>query len=171
MKSGERDFKQMINDLHHAEAKGAKLFQGTMQRIVKTEALNLFEESWDTQGFNDAGVSKWKKRKEPSQKFKKNGKERKGFKKWKAKDKGRAILVSHRSDTKGGHLKDSLRGEISGLRVFIYTDKKYAQIHNEGGRAGRNKNARIPQRKFMGSSRTLDERIGGKADKLIDNLL
>ena len=157
------DFKRQVKSIE-------TFMKKDLHRIVKREALNHFEGSWDKQGFTDTTLKKWAPRTEPAKKFKKSGGKLKSYQRWKAKDKGRAILVSHRTDTKGGHLKDSLRGEIRGSKVIIATDKVYARVHNEGGRAGRGKGFTMKKRQFIGDSEKLNQRIINKIDKQIDKI-
>ena len=136
------------------------LAKGELQQIIKVEGLNHYEASWDNQGFTDSALEKWQPRKEP-QRLGKRGKVLKSYKKWKARDKGRAILVSHRSQTKGGHLKDSLRADIVGVAVEFYSDKPYAEAHNEG-------NKHLDKRQFMGESQELFDDINGKVKRTLD---
>lgn len=114
---------------------------------------------------------------------------------WKARkveDKGekRAILVS------SGQLKKSIRVvRISGNRITIGTDVKYAKIHNEGGvinnnvsvrqhnrrtKSGklakvkghkRKMNIKMEKRQFLGPSAILERRIERVLDKEIKDAL
>lgn len=147
-----------------------KLFSGDLQRIIAIEGKNHFEQSWDNQGFTDSSLAKWDRRKSPQKKFRKDGKALKSYKKWSSKDKGRAILVSHRSDTKGGHLKDSIRSEIRGTKVIFSTDKPYARVHNEGGKSGRGSGFTMPPRRFMGNSQQLNDKIIDKITREFDKI-
>lgn len=128
--------------------------------VVATEGLRHFEQSWDNQGFTDSNISKWSKRKPPKS----------GLKKWDSRNKGRAILVSHQSQTKGTHLKDSLRAEQNATEVIFSTDKAYAQVHNEGGKAGRGNGFIMEKREFMGESQVLNNKIAEKMDREIERI-
>jgi len=139
-----------------------KLLNGDLQRIVKREGLNHFEESFTNQGFTDKKLVKWYPRKPPDKQFRKDGKALKSYKKWSSKNKGRAILVGHRSDVKGGHLKDSITARIQGTAVIFSTDKPYAQVHNEGGKAGRGAGFTMKKRQFLGKSDVLIGNIKAK---------
>lgn len=145
-----------------------KLLNGDLQRIVKREGLNHFEESFTNQGFTDSSLKKWDKRQIPAKKFKKAGGELKSYAKWQAKNKGRAILVGHRSDTKGGHLKDSLTARIEGNKIIFSSDKAYAQIHNEGGKSGRGSGFTMKKRQFLGNSKKLNDNIIDKITREMD---
>lgn len=133
-------------------------------RIVGVEGRNHFERSWDNEGFTDTSLVKWPKRKEPV----KLGK--KGKKRWQDKNAGRKLLVSHLADTRGAHLKDSIQVEVKEDRVIFSTDKPYAEVHNEGGRAGRGKGFNMPKRQFIGPSKMLDGNIKKKIDREIEKL-
>ncbi len=153
------------------QAKAVKLlFKGDLERIVAREGQNHFEESWDKQGFTDSSLKKWDTRKEPKKKFRKDGKKLKSYKKWQAKNKGRAILVSHRSDTKGGHLKDSIYSLIKGTKIIFKSDKPYAAVHNYGGKAGRGSGFDMPQRQFIGESKKLNKNILDKITRTIEKI-
>ena len=137
-----------------------KLFE-ILPTIVAVEGQLFFESSWDNQGFTDRSLTKWKKRKAPKQ-FTKAHNETAAYKTFRRKDAGRAILVSHGSDTKGTHLKDSIRSDANSARVIFSTDKPYAQVHNEGGHAGRGKGFIMVKRQYMGPSQKLDQNIEAK---------
>ena len=79
--------------------------------VVGVEAVNHFKESFINEGFTDRATKKWQ-----SRKSKRSGGTNK-----------QSVL------SKSGELKDSLTYRVQGNRVIISTDKKYAQIHNEGG--------------------------------------
>lgn len=154
-----------------------KLLNGDLQRIVKREGLNHFEESFTNQGFTDSSLKKWEPRNPPKSPFKKSTKagakstrliKTKGYAKWQSKNKGRAILVGHRSDTKGGHLKDSLTARIEGNRIIFSSDKDYAQVHNEGGKAGRGSGFTMKKRQFLGNSKKLNDNIIDKITREMD---
>jgi len=153
------NFSSFLSRLQQQKNAITKLIKQDVPRIIKVEGLNHFEESWDNQGFTDSTLKKWDARREPAKKFRKDGKALKSYKKWAAKNKGRAILVSHRTDTRGGHLKDSIKAEIKGNSVIFSTDKPYAKVHNEGGKAGRGKGFIMPKRQFLGASKTLNDKI------------
>jgi phage gpG-like protein len=145
-----------------------------LPRIVAVEGKNHFEESWQNQGFTDKNLVKWQKRQFNQKKLRKDRQRTAAYRRFQDKDRGRAILVSHQTDTKGTHLKDSIRVESDKKKVEFSTDKAYAEVHNEGGRSGRGKGFIMPQRQFMGPSEVLDKKIEAKLnsqmDKFFDNL-
>jgi len=164
------DFKHIGRDIANQARLVQKLATGDLQRIIGVEGKNHFEASWDNQGFTDQGLKKWDSRTEPVKKFKKKGGQLKSYTRWKAKNARRAILVSHRTDTKGGHLKDTIGYRVVGTKVIFYTDKPYAQVHNEGGKAGRGMGFIMKQRQFMGRSHKLDMNIKAKLDREMDKI-
>lgn len=146
-----------------------KFLQDDALRIVETEALNHFNSSFTYQGFTDKSLVKWPKRKVP----KRNGKPitGKALERWREKDEGRAILVGQSTDTKGPHLKDSITSEITPGRVGIVVDKPYAQVHNDGLKAGRPPGFTMPKRQFVGPSEKLEQKIQAKFEKEITKLI
>ncbi len=166
-----RDFKHIGKDLKHNAKVVRSIIKGDLQRIIGVEGLRHFDKSSEKEGWVDKNFNKWKPRKEPEKKFKKKGGQRKDYKHWKAKNKGRRILMSHRTDTKGGHMRHSISYRIVGTKVIFYTDKAYAQVHNEGGKAGRGIGFVMKKRQFMGASHTLDMNIKKKLDKRLDKIL
>lgn len=164
-----RDFKYFDDDMKRQARSIANSIKKDLPRIVGVEGNNFFEDSWRRQGWKDRSVEPWKPRKAPP-KLTKTGKISKAYLNWKRKN-NRPILYSHAGDRKGTHLKDSIR-VIKGIgRVTFATDKPYAKVHNEGGRAGRGKGFRMPKRQFMGRSRALDRRIGIQVNKLLSSKL
>lgn len=136
--------------------------------VIATEGQRHFEESFDKQGFTDKGLKKWRRRRFGGKRTRRDGGQTKAYSEFLRKDKGRAILVSHQGDKKGTHLKDSIRVSKTQKQVTFSTDKEYAQVHNEGGRAGRGEGFDMPQRQFMGPSEELNKRIDEKIIKEMD---
>lgn len=139
-------------------------------RIVETEALNHFQNSFVYQGFTDKSLVKWPKRKVPR---KKNGNPISGktLESWRAKNEGRALLVSHSSQTKGTHMANSIVAEREPGKVTIVVDKPYGQVHNDGLQAGRPPGFTMPQRRFVAPSEKLEQKIQAKFEKEIDKLI
>lgn len=79
--------------------------------IIGTEAVNHFKESFVNEGFTDTGLQKWSSRK--------------------TKRSGGTNSQPVLSNT--GELADSIEFRVEGKNIIITTDKKHAQIHNEGG--------------------------------------
>lgn len=146
-----------------------KFVENGALRIVETEALIHFQNSFVYQGFTDKSLVKWPKRKIP----KRNGKPITGktLEKWKAKNEGRALLISHAGDTKGTHMANSIVGEREPGKVTVIADKEYARVHNDGLLSGRPPGFIMPQRQFIGPSKQLEQKIQEKLEKEIDKLI
>ncbi|HUM50472.1 MAG TPA: phage virion morphogenesis protein [Chitinophagales bacterium] len=78
--------------------------------IIGVESVNHFKQSFEDEGFTDSSLEKWKSR--ASKRLTRN--EQKTM-----------------SDT--GELADSIDYKVNGMELTVYSDKPYAQIHNEGG--------------------------------------
>jgi phage gpG-like protein len=122
---------------------------------VAEELQEFTEENFRKEEFQNKGSGKWKARnKDPE-----SGKER---------TRRRALLVQ------SGEMKNSIDTEVRGMDVSIGISDpdiaQYAQVHNEGLRAGRGKGFTMPKRQFMGPSEELDERVEKIADALFDEI-
>lgn len=107
-----------------------------MVDVMGVMAINHYKKSFINGGFTDEGFVAWQKRKRT-----------KG-------NQGRAILV------KTGRLKRSLVARKSGrYAVRITSNVNYANVHNEGLRAGRGKGFTMPKRQFVGYSGMLSAKI------------
>lgn len=96
-----------------AKIKAAENYlQKNVGDVVGTEAVKHFKQSFQNEGFTDTSLQKWATRKTKSRLSKK-------------------ILTGQGS---GDHLGDSIDYKVQGKTVIVYTDKVYAQIHNEGGK-------------------------------------
>jgi len=135
--------------------KGLPLFNGHLEKLkaVFTElphkagqiAVNHSHKNFENQSFSNGGnSSKWDARKKT--------------------DKGRGLL------TKSGDLRASVDYEAGVMQVSISSDKPYAQVHNEGGRAGRGEGFIMPKRQFMGPSEDIDDDIGEWLDRQFDSI-
>lgn len=120
--------------------------------VVGNEVVNWSKESFKRQGFTDASLAPWRKRK---------GNNKKG--------KGRALLVQ------SGRLRRSIRViRSTGNSVVVGSDVPYARVHNEGftgiqtvkGHSRKNSQVKsftrqmnMPKRQFLGNSSLMVERI------------
>lgn len=140
-------------------------------RIIEQEAMNHFEDSFRFQGFTDKNFERWPERKPP----KRNGKRIKGkaLERWREKDRGRAILMGDVKRTKGVHMANSIVSDVNEAekRTSIILDKPYAQVHNGGLKAGRPPGFMMPQRRFIGPSVKLEEKIHAKIEKEITKIM
>jgi phage gpG-like protein len=116
---------------------------------VGNEAVSHYKKSFRNEGFTDRNLKKWKELKR-----------RMNPRDPKANSARKFIL------TKSGELGDTIKwARGSGRKVVIKSDKVYAQVHNEGGRAGRGKGFQMPKRQFIGKSAELTKKINAKVAK------
>jgi phage gpG-like protein len=98
-------------------------------RIAAALAVRHFRDNFNKQGFDDNGIQRWAPFKSPNYR------------------PGQSKLV------KTSQLRDSIKSQILGRgQIVIYTDRPYAAYHNNG-------TTKIPQRKFIGPSRSLNKLI------------
>ena len=119
-----------------------------LPKKLGNEAVNHFKDSWKLQGWNDNITTPWKRRKGMIR----------GFSVSTKSDAGRAILV------KTGRLKRSFDYYPTHKRIMVINDTPYSVYHNYG-------TSRLPKRKFMGRSRTLDEKSGVLIMRMIKRAL
>lgn len=133
--------------------------------VIGNMGQNFFRRSFDRQGFTDNTFKAWKEVKRripdtPEYKYPKKG----------AADRhSRAILIGKR--TSGGiHLRDSVNRSLKKATfdsILFSVPQVYAAAHNYGLRV---KNFTMPQRKFMGHSRTLLNMVEEKINKSMSRL-
>ena len=123
--------------------------------IVGTEAVNHFKENFQVEGFVDDAKEPWKEVK------------RRMNPRTRGARATRKILTG---DT--GELGEATTYRKEPGQVIITNDKPYAAAHNNGTTtAGRNHSVTIPQRKFIGHSAALDEKITKEIENGIENIL
>lgn len=167
------DFSDILNKIN-----GIDKVLNEAKHIIGVEAVNYFTESFDKQAFDG---KKWKdvKRRDSSSVwygFEYGAKtatpsrhpKRKGTKKpyqprksnpttnYSPNATKRPILSSKRSE-----LENSIKYKIIGNTVKVYSDKKYAKVHNEGGTINvfGNKTVKVHKRQFIGKSKKLEQII------------
>lgn len=139
--------KSPLSNIMKADLKAWRVEKSKLPRLIAEEAVNEFRLNFRRQGFKDATVKKWKKRKSK-------------------KDTGRGILVGKGS---GKKLSRSIRQlQVSKRQIIIGSTVHYAGVHNYGLRAGRGRGFKMPQRKFVGNSKSLDKKIRKLIIKRID---
>lgn len=107
-----KDFESLPDDLQ-ALARETDTLRRMMPRIIGVEGVKFVRGNFDAEGFREASLQVWAKRKHES-----------------SRSSGKQVL----SDRK--HLKDGVRYEASGLDVIIGIDGAklpYGKLHNEGG--------------------------------------
>lgn len=150
-----KDWRDFINDVRVVESQLRALIP-KVAGVVRVEGLKFIADNFSKQGFQkgNGSVSAWQKRKTPNKKKKQ------------MQDQGRAIL------THKGHLRrrwDSDTHTANNLVVF-QNNMPYAEVHNEGGKAGRGSGFQMPQRKMIGESPVLDQAIEKKVTNIMDKL-
>lgn len=130
--------------------------------------LNHFKASWANQGFTDRALEKWKGRKITNLYLKRSVKTKKNKSTFKLSTQARrannSILI------KSGNLRRSWKGEAQGLTLRFYSNLAYAQVHNDGGNAGKGGRSKIPQRKAVGQSEIWEREVEENFYKMMDNL-
>lgn len=133
-----------MTDFNLIIAKIEEYLQDQLPTIIGNEAVNFFKECFQNEGFTDKSLVKWK---DVKRRLEARNKERASA--------NRPILTGET-----GELADSLNFKIVGNSIIFYSDKDYAQAHNEGTtNAGRNRNVTITKRQFVGPSQTFDDLI------------
>ena len=121
---------------------------------VGNEAVSHYKKSFRDEGFTNQNLKKWKE-----------VKRRMNPRNPKAASATLPIL------TKSGELGDSIKwARGSGRKVVIRSDKVYAKVHNEGGRAGRGKGFQMPKRQYIVKSAELTKKINDKVGKQINTI-
>ena len=159
-----RDMKRFLKEAQ-------QLISYRLPGIIKVEGLDFIHDNFDAQGFNTGtSVQRWQSRKPPKNMWRKRGKTvNKGtsqqLRSTKAgskfqRDANRALLV------KRGHLRRSWDSDTKATdaQVAFRNTLPYAEPHNEGLK---------PQleRKQIGDSANLDNRIMAKIDREMQRLL
>ncbi len=140
-----------MKDLQRKLKKVQQYLQNDVKKDMGVQAVNHYRRSFINEGFTDKRLSKWQ-----PVKRNKNGK---------GAARTRKIL------TESKRLSDSGRYRITARGVQIIYGTKYAEIHNKGGRAGRNGSAIIPKRQFIGRSEQLNRKISKTMAKRINRIM
>lgn len=134
--------------------------------ITGKQAVDLFKENFQKESFNGKPWQEVARRKNP-----KTGVVSRGINKGKSRESNaaasRKILTGETGD-----LGESIQYKYLGnAQVSIFSDKTYAQAHNEGTTtAGRGNKTTIPRRQFMGQSPELDIIVKNEIEKKLKNL-
>lgn len=140
--------------------KALEVVKTELPTILANECVTFFKASFRKQGFDDGNLQKWKPRK---------GQISSGIAKVSKKsDSSRAILV------KSGDLRASINIEVANWKRIVISSKlPYSAIHNNGGKGlAWGKNAfQMPQRKFMGRSRGLHNKLREKIELKINKAM
>lgn len=127
--------------------------------IMGNEALNHFKKSFVNQGFTDEGLEKWKPRK---------GEITGGIAKLRSRERGaRGILIGKGTGTLRRSLTKTPFGRYGMQGIIIGVNLPYANVHNEGLRAGRGQGFIMPKRQFVGYSGKLNRLLIDKFNNKI----
>ena len=122
--------------------------------IIGKKAVDHFKDSFQNEGFTDKTLNPWKEVK------------RRQNPKITGAKASRKILTG---DT--GDLGESIKYRTEPGAAVIYSDKPYAEAHNEGTtNAGRRHNVVIPKRQFIGESEELDAEIEREIERKLGNI-
>lgn len=185
--------KDFTGDIRRMNERMKRYMQQDAPRIIGTEAVNHFKQSFYDEGFTDRSLKKWKPAKrtqEDSQWYgfqygartplPSNHARRKGAKRAYKARKANPITnyspaATSRRTLSGqtGNLMDSITYRKAGNQVIVFSNLEYARVHNEGEAAkvfGK-KSFKMPKRQFMGDSQKLKEKITRELDKDIKRIL
>lgn len=102
------EFVKGMDELSRRLQNATEYFMSDVPDVIGTEATVLFKKNFEDEGFNG---NKWAARKS----LRPGG------------TNGQKVL------SKSGELSESIDYKLQGNTVIIYSDKPYAQVHNEGG--------------------------------------
>jgi len=117
--------------------------------VAKVEGLKFIDDNFQHEGFEEKAGQ---------------------YKAWKKKKKGtKKTLIGNK---RGGSLRRSWQRETkaSDNRVEFTSALPYAEVHNEGGPAGRPPGFTMPERRMIGPSEALDKRIQDKFDRMAEDV-
>lgn len=163
-----------------------------MMVVIGKNAVDMFQENFNREGFLNGGVKKWRdvKRRDPGSPwygFEYTGERRTYYKLTRNKKTGktskaktqkplnfspnatcRKILTSKRME-----LRNSLNYIAGSGKVAIVSPKRYAKVQNEGGiiRVFGKHPVKLPARQFMGASKELTEKIKKEIEQRVKNAL
>ena len=147
----EIDLSQFANLIKKHSSELRKLIDHDLPIIVGREAVTHFKLNFQNEGW---GRTKW-----PEVKRRQNS--------WtRGAARTRKILTG-----KTGDLGRSIQYTPESGKVTIHSDLIYAAVHNFGLRAGRGKGFQMPQRKFVGESEQLNEKIKTIIETKLNNIL
>jgi phage gpG-like protein len=129
-----------------------KFLSSKLPVIIKREGLDFIAGNFDAEGFRpkEGSVQKWKERKPTDN------------------DRaGRSLLVDK------GHLRRSweLDTSHSASQVIFQNVRPYAEVHNEGGHAGRGRGFTMPQRQMIGPSELMASMIENKVTREMKKII
>jgi phage gpG-like protein len=157
-----------LQDLEKRIRRAAAQLPDQTLKIIEVEGMGFINTNFRDQGFNDGSLRKWKPRKTTDKRgrditrYRTNRVGKAGnLNRYGSKNQGRGLLIGH--GTGGNKLRSSFSATRTKVKVRFRTNKDYAEVHNEGL-------GDMPQRQFIGKSRTLENNIKKKLTKELDKL-
>jgi phage gpG-like protein len=140
-------FQRKIADIAKQIPEAVKRLPG----IAKVEGLQFIADNFAKEGFEKTPGSyqPWPKKK--------------------TKDSRKKTLIGEK---RGGSLKRSWRqdSQAKEMQVEFTSQLPYAGVHNEGLTAGRPPGFTMPERKMIGQSEAMNQRIEKKFDKVVEDI-
>lgn len=117
--------------------------------VIKVEGLQFIKDNFQHEGFEN----------KPGQ-----------YEKWKNKKTKGARKKTLVGEKRGGKLKRTWKGSAQGTQAEFSNALPYAEVHNEGLKAGKPPGFTMPQRQMIGDSDALNNRVENKLDKMINGV-
>lgn len=145
---------QLPDDVRKQVEQATRYLRGPVYTNIGVEAVRHFKQSFHDEGFSDKSEKDmtWDEVKR-TKKEKKNAYD------------DRKILTGET-----GELGSSISYQRAGRGIVITSPKVYAQVHNEGGHAGRGAGFTMKKRQFIGPSEILDNKIQKKIEKRLNKI-
>lgn len=138
----QNDMQQFAQDMAKHSRQMAQYITRDLPRKIGVEGKKFFKENFENEGFTDNSNEKW------------DDVKRRTSGKTKGAASSRKILHGETSE-----LFNSIDYTANVAQVAWGSDKPYAQVHNEGGRAGRGSGFTMPKRQYIGHSNTFDKQM------------
>jgi len=145
-----------------------KALNHDLPRIVGNQAAKLFRKNFQEEGFFGQKWKDVKRRQSKTVSYKtKAGKQRsKTVRVGKGADGSRKILTG-----RTGNLGRSLKVKTQPGTAIIYSDVEYSAAHNYGtATAGRGRDTKITQRRFIGDSPELEKVVKAKIEETMNKI-
>jgi phage gpG-like protein len=140
-----------------------------LPRIIGNKAASLFRQNFQKEAFFDDKWEEVNRRKTKTVSYK----TKKGLRKSKIVKIGKGAAGSRKILTGStGDLGRSLKIKTETGAAIIYSDLKYARAHNDGtATAGRSRNTKIQQRRFIGHSPELEKVVLATIEETMNKII
>lgn len=129
-----------------------------LPRVASKKSVSFFKKNFRRQGHLNRGIKKWKQ-------VERRKKGTRAYKYAKPSARRRNILIGR------GYLRRSIEPNYSSNRIGTRSKLPYAEVHNQGGRAGRGKGFKMEKRPFMADSEELFEQLENELFNRLDKLM